>query len=189
MAYASRTQSELERKASSTYGLECLAVVFGTEKFRKYIEHKYFILETDKQARLLSHPLQLGQIGRLVVKISALKYEVRHVRGTQNLVAGTLSRMLDSHTSDSANPIESHLVLTEFLLAFQELGQLQQEEPTLAGIVAQMEKGDIFYSYSLSKGILYCRPKKSGLPKLVVPTAAIVMVFAYFNESLRPQAK
>jgi len=74
-------------------------------------------------------------------------------------------------------------VLTEFPLAFQELGQLQQEDPTLAGIVAQVEKGDMVDGYSLSKGILYSRPKKRGNPKLMVPTAAIPMVFAYFHES------
>jgi hypothetical protein len=91
--------------------------------------------------------------------------------------------MFDSHTSDSADQIVSHLVLTYFPLAFQELGQLQQEDLTLAGIMAQLEKCDMVDGYSLSKGILYCRPKKRGGPKLVVPTAAIPMVFAYFHES------
>jgi len=107
IAYASRTLSAQERKASSTYELECLAVLFGTEKFHKYIERQDFILETDNQALswLLSHPRQSSKIGQWVVKISALKFEVRHVHGTQNIVADTLSRMLDSHTSDSANQI------------------------------------------------------------------------------------
>ena len=114
---------------------------------------------------LLSHPRQLGKIGRLVLKISALKFVVRHVRVTQNIVAGTLSRMFHSHTSDSANPIESHLVLTEFALAFQGLGELQQEDPTLSGIVAQLEKGDMVDGYSLSKGILYCRPQVKRSPE------------------------
>ena len=91
--------------------------------------------------------------------------------------------MFDSHTSDLENQIERHLMLTEFPLAFQELGQLQQDNHTLAGIVAQLEKSDMVDGYSLSKGILYCRPKKRGDPKLVVPTAAIPMVFAYFHES------
>ena len=36
--------------------------------------------------------------------------------------------------------------------------------------------------YILSKGKLYCRPKKRGGPKLVVPTAAIPKVFAYIHE-------
>jgi hypothetical protein len=90
--------SAQERKASSTYELECLAVLFGTEKFRKYIEHKEFILEMDNQpySWLLSHPRQLGKTGRWVVKISALKFQVRHIRGTQNIVSDTLSRMYES---------------------------------------------------------------------------------------------
>jgi hypothetical protein len=41
------------------------------------------------------------------------------------------------------NQVECHLVLTDFPLAFQELGRLQREDPALAGIVAQLEKGDI----------------------------------------------
>jgi hypothetical protein len=62
IAYASRTLTAQERKASSLYELECLAVLFGTEKFRRYIEHQEFILETDNQAFswLLLHPRQLG---------------------------------------------------------------------------------------------------------------------------------
>jgi len=97
IAYASRTLSAQERKASSTYELECLTVLFGTEKFRKYVEHQDFILETDNQALswLLSHTRPLGKIGRWVVKTSALKFEVRHVRGTQYIVADTLPRMFE----------------------------------------------------------------------------------------------
>jgi hypothetical protein len=85
-----------EGKASSVYEFVCLAVLLGTEKFSRYIEHQEFILETDKLALswLLSYPRQLGKIGRWGVKISALKFEVRHIRGTQNIVADTLSRML-----------------------------------------------------------------------------------------------
>jgi hypothetical protein len=61
-AYDSRTLSAQKRKVSSTYELERLAVVFGTE-FRKYIEHQEFIVETDNQALtlLLSHPRQSGE--------------------------------------------------------------------------------------------------------------------------------
>ena len=74
-------------------------------------------------------------------------------------------------------------MLTEFPLAFQELTQLQQEDPTLAGIVAQLVKSDIVDGYSLSKEILYYRSKKRSDQKIAVPTAAIPMVFAYFHES------
>jgi hypothetical protein len=71
------------RKASSAYELECLAVLFGIEKFRQYLEHAEFLLKTDNQALswLLSHPRQLGKIGRWVVRISYLKFKVKHIRG------------------------------------------------------------------------------------------------------------
>jgi len=74
-----------------------LSSAFGTENYRKYIEHQEFILETDNQALswLLSHPRQMGKIGHWVVKIWALKFQVRHIRGTQNIVADTLSRMFE----------------------------------------------------------------------------------------------
>jgi hypothetical protein len=95
IAYASRTLSLQERKASSVYELECLAVLFATDKFRKYIKHQEFLLETDNQALswLLSHPRQVGKIRRWVAKISALKFKVQHIRGTQNVVGDALSRM------------------------------------------------------------------------------------------------
>jgi hypothetical protein len=72
-----------------------LAVPFGTDKLRKYLENREFILENDNQALswLLSDPRQREKIGRWVVKNSALKFQVRHIRGTQNCVADELSRM------------------------------------------------------------------------------------------------
>jgi hypothetical protein len=84
IAYASRTLTAQERKASSIYELECLAVLFGTDKFRRYLENREFLLETDNQALswLLSHPRQLGKIGRWVARISSLKFEVRHNTNT-----------------------------------------------------------------------------------------------------------
>jgi hypothetical protein len=50
VAYASRTLSTQERRTFSAHELECLAVLFGVEKFRKYLEHQEFFPETDNQA-------------------------------------------------------------------------------------------------------------------------------------------
>ena len=46
---ASRTLSKQEKKFS-IYELEALAVLFGIEKFRLYLEHAEFDLHTDNQA-------------------------------------------------------------------------------------------------------------------------------------------
>jgi hypothetical protein len=116
IAYASRTSTAKERKASSAYELECLAVLFGIEKFRQYLEHAEFLLETDNQALacLLSHPRQLGKIGRSVVRISSLKLKVQHIRGTRNIVADTLSRMFEGQVHHEPE-IPYHAVLAIFL--------------------------------------------------------------------------
>ena len=63
VAFISRTLTQQERK-SSVYELECLAVVYALDKFRRFLEHAEFLLETDNQALswLLAHPRQLGTI-------------------------------------------------------------------------------------------------------------------------------
>jgi hypothetical protein len=159
IAYASRTLSPQERKASSTYELECLAVLFGTDKFRKYIEHQEFLLETDNQALswLLSHPRQLGKIGRWVVKISALKFQVRHIRGTLNVVADALSRMFDPPSEEPVKQALCQLNLTNFPLAFHELSQLQRKDVELADIMGKLDRGELVENYSLSQGTLQLR--------------------------------
>jgi hypothetical protein len=93
-------------------------VLFGTEKFLKYIEHQEFTLETDNQALswLVSHPRKLGKIGRWVAKISALKFQVRHIRGTQNIVADALSRMFDLPVEEATSPVQCNVTLTDFPL-------------------------------------------------------------------------
>jgi len=185
VAYASRTLSAQERKASSIYELECLAVLFGTEKFLKYLEHQEFVLETDNQALswLLSHPRQLGKIGRWVARISALKFQVRHIRGSQNVVADALSRMFESPVEEGPAPIECNLVLTSFPLAFSDLKSLQVQDLELAEISRRLRSGEKVDRYMLTNGALYWRTGRRGARKLVLPLAARPMVFSYFHDS------
>jgi hypothetical protein len=116
------------------------------------------------------------------VKISALKFQVRHITGTQNIAAHTLSRMFDSSSPDVPNQVSYHLTLTNFPLAVQQLGQLR-EDSELADIIAKLERRDKFDNYCLSNGTLYCRSSKGRGQSLVVPAAATPMVFAYFHDS------
>jgi hypothetical protein len=52
IACASGALMAQEKRASSVYELECLAVVFGIENFSPYIDHWKFNLETDYQVLL-----------------------------------------------------------------------------------------------------------------------------------------
>jgi len=123
-----------------------------------YIEHQK--MDNQVLSWLLSYPRQLGKIGRWVVKLSALKFQVRHIRGTQNIVTDTLPRMFDAPLPEAPNPEVCYLTRIAFPLAFQELGQLQREDPVLAGIIAKLERGDNVQNYSLSRGTLYFRTSK-----------------------------
>ena len=118
-----------------------------------------------------------------MAKISALKFQVRHIRGTQNIVADALSRMFEAPLPEAPIPEVCNLTLTAFPLAFQELEKLQREDPVLADFIVKLESGDNVPNYSWSKGTLYYSAGKRRGQKLVVPAAAIPMVFAYFHDS------
>jgi hypothetical protein len=109
--------------------------------------------------------------------------QVRHIRGTQNIVADTLSRTFESSSPEVLNQVACLLALTTLPLAFQELGQLQRQDSVLADITAKLNKGNKVNNYSLSKGTRFCCSSKGRGQKLVVPAAAIPMVFAYFHNS------
>jgi hypothetical protein len=102
----------------------------------------------------------------------------------QNIVADTLSHMFEAPLPEAPELEICHLTLTAFPLAFQELGQLQREDTVLADIIAQLEGGNNVQHYSLSRGTLYCRTSKRRGLKLMVPAAAIPMVFTFFHDSL-----
>jgi hypothetical protein len=86
------------------------------------LEHAEFHLETDNQALswLLLHLRQLGKICRWVVRISSLKFKVQHIRGTQNIVAETLSRIFEGQVPHEP-AVSCHAVFNHFPLVFQEL--------------------------------------------------------------------
>lgn len=186
IAFASRTLTHAERKASSVYELECLAVLFGVDRFRRFLEHAEFLLETDNMALswLLAHPRQLGKIGRWVVRISSLKFRVQHIRGTQNILADTLSRMYHNPNDEVeiAEPVSSAILL-EFPLAFEDILQHQLKDPELEPIIQELKEGKEHRPYFLSKGVLCCCARRGGSPKVVLPAVLIPMVFHYFHSS------
>ena len=80
IAYASRLLSPAERRYA-IYEKECLAVVYGCEKYRTYLEHKEFDLFTDNQALawLLRHAKELGRIGRWILRLAPFKFRTTHM--------------------------------------------------------------------------------------------------------------
>lgn len=195
IAYASRTLSSSEGKFS-IYELEALAVLFALEKFRYYVEHVQFRLETDNQALswVLARPRRSGRLARWATRISAFKFEVHHIRSSQNIIADSLSRMfstdlpqdLSSSEPDSLQEesiLQVGAILSELPLLFKDIALHQKEDPVLEGIRNRISDGNVIKPYSLVKGILCCIARHDNKLKIVVPKALTAVIFRYFHES------
>ena len=157
--------------------------MYALDKFRRFLEHAEFLLETDNQALpwLLTHPRQLGKIGRWVVKISSFKFKVQHIRGSQNVVADALSRMF-SQPSDAQSE-QPCSVLLDFPLAFTDVLPHQLNDEELGPVIQNIKEGNLQAPYFLSKGVLCCRERKGRAPKIVLPSKLVPMVFSYYHNS------
>jgi hypothetical protein len=96
IAYYSQLLGPSEWRFSS-YEKECLAVLFGCERCRCYLEHKEFELECDNLSlcSLLRRTKDVGRLGRWMLRLAPFKFKVRHTRGVDNVVADALSRMFE----------------------------------------------------------------------------------------------
>lgn len=184
IAYASRTLTEQERKYCA-YEIECLGVLFGCDKFRVFLEHQEFLLECDNQALswLLAHPRQLGRIGRWVMRIASLKFRVQHIRGTANIFADALSRMF--YVDDEVPPVVNVVKPSwpQFPMAHGDIGDHQMSDPELKAKILVLKNGELLPKFSLRKGVLCCVSSRDKLPRIVLPTALIPMVFNYYHKS------
>lgn len=90
----------------STYENECLAVLFGCEKCRSYLEHKEFELQCDNLSFcwLLRRVKDAGRLGRWIVRFAPFKFRVNHRRDADNIVADALSRM---YTGEATEDVEA----------------------------------------------------------------------------------
>ena len=140
IAYASRTLNDQERKYSA-YELEALAVLFAAEKFRMYVEHLQFVLETDNQALswCLARPRKVGRLARWAVRLSAFKFVPKYIRGVDYFEADALSRIFDlSFASEDTCLLSTSAVLVDFPVLFQDLKAHQSQDPALLALIRRL---------------------------------------------------
>ncbi len=94
VAYASRklTQSE---KNFAVIERECLAIVWATLKFQRYLYGKEFTLQTDHQPLryLKTARLANSRLMRWALLLQPFRFTIEAIKGTQNVGADYLSRL------------------------------------------------------------------------------------------------
>ena len=93
IAYASRSMSKTEQNHSTTE-LECLAVKSGIWKMRDYLEGYHFTILTDhlslKWLGQMDNPS--GRLARCAMELAQWDFTIKYRKGSDNLLADTLSR-------------------------------------------------------------------------------------------------
>lgn len=93
ISYASRALTAQEAKYSTTE-LECLALLFGIEKYRAYFEGTRFKVVTDHYSLLWLYKLQnpSGRLARWALRLQSYDFEIVHRKGEAHVVPDALSR-------------------------------------------------------------------------------------------------
>ena len=179
IAFVSRKLSEAESKYHANE-LECLAIVWALKKLRPYVYGRRFSVCTDSSAVrwLWSKKEVTGEFARWILSLQEFDFEVRHVKGVNNLVADALSRNPDESCIGPSGSAIGHVVcvldskkptgMSHNELAFQQQldGQLRPIISALKsnapGKLAEQFKihGKVLYKVNSSQGrkFLLCVP-------------------------------
>ncbi|GFT63359.1 transposon Tf2-9 polyprotein [Trichonephila clavipes] len=93
VSFHSRILREYEKKYCITES-ECLAIIDALDKFYYYLHRKKFIIHSDHTALVLLKNVKnlRGRLFRWSLKLSMFDYEVKYLKGTNNVEADMLSR-------------------------------------------------------------------------------------------------
>lgn len=94
IAFMSRKLNTAQKNYSVTE-LECLAAILSIQKFRCYVEGMKFTVITDHASLkwLMSQKDLTGRLARWSLSLQAFDFTIEHRKGSENIVADTLSRM------------------------------------------------------------------------------------------------
>ena len=97
ITYASMAFTDVQR-SYSTLERELTALRWGIKTFKPFIWGVHFVLMTDHQPLVYLHNMKLvcSRTARTVQELAEYNFEIRYVPGNANIVADTLSRVVNS---------------------------------------------------------------------------------------------
>lgn len=93
VAYSSKKILDREKRYS-TIERECLAIIFGVQRFKYYLLGQEFILETDHKPLVYLNELKASnsRLMRWALYMQSYRYRIVHIAGSDNVGADFLSR-------------------------------------------------------------------------------------------------
>jgi hypothetical protein len=144
----------------STYEKECLAIVFGCERARSYLEHKEFELHCDNLTLcwLFHNVKDVGRLGRWILRLAPFKFKVHHTRGTDNVVADSSQMFEGREVTDQKKGL---LAMVQGLpLVYTSLEEHQREDPLCKDLLEALKRGDPpATKFRLHNSLLCYQPK------------------------------
>ncbi|GFV46237.1 retrovirus-related Pol polyprotein from transposon 297 [Trichonephila clavipes] len=164
VSFHSRTLREYEKNYCITE-LECLAIVNALDKFYYYLHGKKFIIHTDHAALVwLKNVKNLrGRLFRWSLKLSMFDYEVKYLKGTNNVEADMLSR----HPIAQYIQHSVHLLELNEIKTHQNLDNVNDPKYKKVDDVLVLKKKNLFkivVPFSLRRQILQNAHEQFGHP-------------------------
>ena len=186
ISYYSRLLTMAERKYS-TYEKECLAVIFGCEKCRTYLEHKEFELHCDNLALcwLLKRVKDAGRLGRWILRLAPFKFKVKHTRRVDNVVADALPLMFEGNCCGNTPEMNCAALLESLPLVYSSLEDHQKEDSFCKDLRDKIEAGQGgVENFQVQRDRLCYYPKGARRHWWIVPVSLRPMLLKYFHDSV-----
>ena len=163
--------TEAEKKYG-TYEKERIAVIFGCDKCRAYLERREFELRCDNLALcwLLKRVKDVGRLGRWLLRLAPFKFRVKRTRRVDNVLADAPSRMFEGARAEAPEMVCATL-LESLPLVYSSLEEHQKEDALCKDLREKIQNGQGGVdNFPVHKGLLCYRPKRAGRRRWVVPT-------------------
>ncbi|KAI5707546.1 hypothetical protein M8J77_004691 [Diaphorina citri] len=167
---------------------ECLAVVWGINKFKSYLDGRHFILRTDSRALTWLHKFKedKSKLIRWALLLQEYTFSIEHVKGRNNELPDAMSRSPWNEEVGSENEDWERMVFpptqlenVQQLHSLEEKDILEQIRKTQEEMINQniLDSTD---KYKKDDGILYFKTK--GTYKILIPRKMVPIIIKLYHD-------